>query len=74
MLAAWIRHASQGGSSEQPADEVVTRTNAPRSLAQLVERRGNSGWYREVKDLSLLERRAQYQLVGEVMAHQGYDV
>ncbi|GEM_PF-2241235 len=62
------------GAAMQPADEVVTRTNAPQSLAQLVERRGNSGWSRKGKDLSLWERRAQYQLVGEVMAHQGYDV
>ena len=61
------------GAARQPADEVVTRTNAPRSLAQLVERRGNSGWYRKVKDLSLRERRAHYQLVGKVTAYQGYD-
>ncbi len=27
----------------------------------------------EVKDLSLKEEPAVYQLVGEVMAHQGYD-
>ncbi len=56
------------------ADEVVTRRNVPGSRAYSVERRGNSGWYRKVKDLSLWERRAQYQLVGKVMAYQGYDV
>ena len=56
-----------------PADEVVTGRNVPGSRAQLVERRGNSRWSRKSKDLSLPERPALYQLVGEVTAHQGYD-
>ena len=55
------------------ADEVVTRRNVPGSRAQLVERRGNSRYCRKMKDLSLPERPALYQLVGEVTAHQGYD-
>ena len=65
--------ACKSRGRKAPADEVVTRRNVPRSLAQLVERRGNSRWSRKSKDLSLLERPASYQLVGEVMAHQGYD-
>ena len=55
------------------ADEVVIYRYAPKSLAYLFERVGNSRWSRESKDLSLKERPAAYQLVGEVLAHQGYD-
>ena len=65
--------ACKSRGRKAPADEVVTGRNVPRSLAQLVERRGNSRWSRKSKDLSLLERPAVYQLVGEVTAHQGYD-
>ena len=66
------------GSARAPADEVVTRRNVPGSLAQLVERRGNSRWCRKTKDKYLFSCRFRsglrcITLVGEVMAHQGYD-
>ena len=65
--------ACKSRGRKAPADEVVTRRNVPGSRAQLVERRGNSRYCREMKDLSLPERPALYQLVGRVTAYQGYD-
>ncbi len=55
------------------ANEVVTRGNVPFSREQLTERLANTRWSRKSKDLSLKEQPAEYQLVGKVMAYQGYD-
>ena len=44
MLAAWIRHASQGGPQGQPANELVLPWYLPRSRAQLIERWANTRW------------------------------
>ena len=55
------------------ANEVVTRGYVPLSHEQLTERWANTWWSRKGKVLTLKERPAKYQLVGKVMAYQGYD-
>ena len=55
------------------ANELVTRRYLPCTRAQPAERLANSRWSRKSKAPAVRERSAAYQLVGEVMAHQGYD-
>ena len=56
------------------ANEVVTRGYVPQSREQHTERCANTRWSLRGKVLTLWERPAGYQLVGKVMAYQGYDV
>ena len=64
---------SNGRSNTAVANGLVTRRYKPSTRAQPGEIRANSRWSRKGKDLSVEDWSASYQLVGEVMAHQGYD-
>ncbi len=73
MNAGGVDKACKSSGFRPTADEVVTRRNVPQSPGYSIERWRNTGWSLRSKDLSLWERPAQYQLVGRVMAYQGYD-
>ena len=60
------------------ANGLVTRRNLPLSREQPGEIRNNTRWSRKSKGFQFIgildkEEPASYQLVGKVMAYQGYD-
>ena len=73
MNAGGVDKACKSSGFRPTANGLVTRRNVPSSREQPGEIRDNTRCALWSKDLSLEERPASYQLVGEVMAHQGYD-
>ena len=73
MNAGGVDKACKSSGFRPTADEVVIGRNFPLSRGYSIERWRNTRWSLRCKDLSLKERPASYQLVGKVMAYQGYD-